>query len=347
MVDLQISTARKYPRDVDVFVQTVAGMALRDEETAGKCIYGLPRAGKVIEGPSVRFAEIIVAAWKNVRADVQALPVGPKDTECTSVATFFDLETNVAIRIATKRRIVNKENRRYSDDMIVMTQNANNSIAFRNAVFKGIPEALWDPIYDRARVLALGEGGTIIQKRQDMISWFSKLGIQEAAILKRLDVASAGDINVDELVKLKGLANAIKDGEITAEQAFSTTGAAPEQPSGLKERLERQGNGKTSDADIANRAKAKKAEQDAEQAEASEGGAPEHPAPPPPTDDPNTISRQKATALKKKAEAANVSEAELLDHVSIAHEVSSLEELTGEQADAVGAWLDGQGELQY
>ena len=351
MVDLQISTAKKYPRDLDTFVETVAAMALRDEETAGKCIYGLPRASKVIEGPSVRFAEILVTSWKNVRADVQSAPVGPKDTECVSTATFFDLETNVAIRLSTNRRIVNKDGRRYSDDMIVMTQNANNSIAFRNAVFKGIPPALWEGVYDRARVLALGEGGTIVQKRQDMIAWFGKLGVQEAQILKRLDVTSADAISVDELVKLKGLANAVKDGEITVEQAFNMTGTAPAKAPDLKAKLaeqREQGAAKAwstaTDADIARRAIQRKKAQDAGARGANAPVPPEHPDPEPPVSDEEaaTITRQKATALKQTAEKAGVSEAALLDHLSIALEKESVEDLTPAEADAVTDWLETQ-----
>ena len=347
MVDLQISTARKYPRDVEVFVQSVRTMALRNEESAGKCIYGLPRAGKVIEGPSVRFAEILVAAWKNVRCDVQSIPVGPKDTECTSVATFFDMETNVAVRLSTNRRIVNKDGRRYSDDMITMTQNANNSIAFRNAAFKGIPEALWAETYEAARELALGEGGTIVQKRQDMIAWFSKFGIQEAQILKRLDVSTADEINVDELVKLKGLANAVKDGEITVEEAFNMKGtAASDAPANLKDRLAKQKEEKAapaSDQDIAKKAAARKAEHDAAAAE-QPSTTPEHPDPDPPVSDEEaaTITRQKATALKQVAEKSGVSEAALLDHLSIALEKEAVEDLTPAEADAVTDWLEEQ-----
>ncbi len=244
-LDRLISKAQQSPRDIVAFAQTVEASVLRDDKVAGDCLFGLPRGGKMIEGPSVRLAEILVPAWKNVMADVQALPVGPRDTEVTSVATFIDLENIVAIRIATKRRITDKGGHRYSDDMVVMTQNANNAIAFRNVVFKGIPQALWWSIYEKARVKALGEGGTIPQKRQAMLDWFGKLGVEPAQILTRLKVAGTSDISIDELVTLKGLGNAIKEGEITVEQAFAggaVLGAPPDDGS-LNQRLEKEKNG--------------------------------------------------------------------------------------------------------
>jgi len=351
MVDLQISTARKYPRDMDLFVESVRTMALRDEETAANCMYALPRAGKVIEGPSVRFAEIIVTAWKNVRADVQSAPVGPQDKDVTSVATFFDLETNVAIRVSTKRSIVGK-NGRYNADMIAMTQNANNSVAFRNAVFKGVPAALWEPTYLAAREKAIGEGGTIPEKRQQLIQWLGARGIDEAQVLKRLEVKAVDDIYVDELVKLKGLINATKEGETTLEEVFAGASAAPDAPGDLKDRLAKQKEGKTgksTDGDIAKKAAARKAEHDAEAAE--QGSAtPEHPEPapaPPVAEDEGLISRQKITAIKAAAAKANVSDGELMDHLSISLEVADLESLTPASADAVMDWLEAQEELPF
>src|SRR6185436_14130544 len=64
-IDMQISTAKKWPRSIKKFKETAAEMATLDEDTAAACIYALPRDGKTIEGPSARLAEIILSAWGN------------------------------------------------------------------------------------------------------------------------------------------------------------------------------------------------------------------------------------------------------------------------------------------
>ena len=363
LFDKLINKAQERPRDLAVFVDNLRNAALSSPDVAGSCVYGLPRAGKVIEGASVRFAEMIASTYKHLMVDVQPLPVAPGDKEVTSLARVIDLENISLTQWMTKRRIVSKDGRRYADDMVTMTQNANSAVCYRETVFKAVPRALWWPIYLEARVLALGEGGTIVQKRQDMIAWFGKLGVQEAQILKRLDVQSANDINVDELVKLKGLANAIRDGEITAEEAFSMTGTAPQGTPDLASKLSEQreqgkGNGGStaSDADIARRAAERKKEQEAGAPAADAPVTPEHPEPapePPLTEEEadaviDTITRQKATALKQAADKAGVSEAALMDHLAIVLEVDSLTALTAAQADAVADWLEtqkAQGEL--
>ena len=62
----QVETAKRYPRDVRKCLQEAEEMALLSPEIAEACIYSVPRAGKAIQGPSVRLAEIFVSSWGNV-----------------------------------------------------------------------------------------------------------------------------------------------------------------------------------------------------------------------------------------------------------------------------------------
>ena len=57
-IDAQISTAKMYPRDPREFIQDAIRWATEDEDTAASCMYRLEKGGSVIEGPSVRLAEI-------------------------------------------------------------------------------------------------------------------------------------------------------------------------------------------------------------------------------------------------------------------------------------------------
>src|SRR5499427_10737281 len=66
-IDQQIATAKRYPRSMTKLMSTAGQLVTTDVETADEMIYALPRGGKVIEGPSVRFAEVLAYSWGNSR----------------------------------------------------------------------------------------------------------------------------------------------------------------------------------------------------------------------------------------------------------------------------------------
>ena len=201
-IDIQVSTAKKYPRSVDKALKDALTLATLDEETAASCFYVLPRSGKRIEGPSARLAEIMAYSWGNLRADADI--VDEDRTHITAMGTCFDLEKNVAIRVRVKRRITDRSGRRYNEDMIGVTSNAAISIALRNAVFKVIPAALTQRIYLAARSASIGDAGTITQKRQRAVEWFGKAGMTEAQLLELLEVRGLDDVGEEELITLPG-----------------------------------------------------------------------------------------------------------------------------------------------
>lgn len=246
MVDVQIATAKRFPRSIARFRKEAEALALLDEETAGECIYALPRSGKVIEGPSARFAEVLMFAWGNARAEAEVIDEG--QTHISARGSFFDMERNVAVRKTIKRRITDSKGRRYNEDMIGVTGNAANSIAMRNAVFAGIPKALWKPIYERARLASLGQGGTLTQKRQQLVEWFGKMAVTPEQVCSLVGVEGIEDVKEDQLITLRGFANAIKDGEIKVEDLLNSrdTGAAAATATGdLRERVRQRANGGT------------------------------------------------------------------------------------------------------
>lgn len=219
-IDMQIATAKAYPRVLKRFLNECTSMATVTAEVAGECFYALPRDGKTIEGPSARLAEIVASCWGNCRAGARIVDEGPEFV--TAQGVFHDLERNVAITYEVRRRITDKRGRRFKPDMVGVTGNAACSIALRNAVFKGVPKALWSGIYEQARKVAIGDVKTLANKRADALAHFQKLGATREMVLAVLNVASEEEITLDHLVVLRGLATAIKEGDTTIEQAFST-----------------------------------------------------------------------------------------------------------------------------
>lgn len=221
-LDQQVATARAYPRSIKKFVSQCMEMATLNEQVAEECFYALPRKEKgetkMIEGPSARLAEIVASAWGNCRAGARVIDEGAEFI--TAQGVFQDIERNVHVTMEVRRRITGSSGRRYSADMIGVTGNAACSIALRNAVFRGVPKALWNEVYQAARRTAVGDAQTLANKRSSMFAHFQKLGASREAILAAIGVAGEEDIGLDELATLKGIATAIKEGDTTVEQAF-------------------------------------------------------------------------------------------------------------------------------
>jgi hypothetical protein len=221
-IDMQISTARKFPRSLSKVKSAMLSFATLDEETAAGCFYTLPARrggdGKPLQGPSVRLAEIALSCFQHIRAGSRIIEDDGKFI--TAQGVVHDLENNVVISIEVKRRVTTKEGRRYSDDMIATTGNAACSIALRNATFRVIPLALVKPVYEAAKRLAIGDGKSLVQRRAQSLEHFSKLGVGKEEICRALGIERVDDITLDHLEILIGYATAIKDGDTSVDDIF-------------------------------------------------------------------------------------------------------------------------------
>jgi len=221
MVDVQISTAKAYPRNIKRATENAIAIVTMDKETASTCTYSVPRGGKAITGPSVHLAKILAQVWGNMRVEAKVISVEGKTL--TSQAIAFDLENNLAIKVEVKRSIMTKTGR-MNDDMIVVTGNAANSIALRNAVLSVIPKAVVDKIYNEAKKTITGDisdATKFLKRRKQVFDGLKDTyGVSEAEVLSSVGKAAIDHITGDDLVVIIGIGQAIKDGDTTVEEAF-------------------------------------------------------------------------------------------------------------------------------
>lgn len=219
-VDSQVATAKQYPRNIRRSIDNSIVMATMDNETAQSCGYALPRGGKPITGPSVHLAKIIVSNWGNMRTEAKVVQI--TDKQIISRGTAWDLETNVASAFEVRRSIVDKKGNRFSDDMITVTGNAANSIAYRNAVFSVVPKAVIDKVYKAAQKCITGDlsdNEKMLKRRNDAIRFFNdEWGITEAELIKLCGKQTVNQIKADEIALLLGMAQSLKDGDTTVEE---------------------------------------------------------------------------------------------------------------------------------
>lgn len=215
-VEAQLDAAHRWPRSYSKFEREATTLAISSQEVAKSCMYTLERRDKdgkpkPIIGPSVRLAEICASTYGNLHAG--ARPVDIDDTTVTSQGVCWDVERNVRVVTETKRRITNSRNKRYGEDMIIVTQNAASSIALRNAIFRVIPRSLVDKIFLRVRQVATGDMKTMEQKRAEIVEAFGRLGIGLDRVLAKLERADLGDVTIEDIEILIGYGTRIKDGD--------------------------------------------------------------------------------------------------------------------------------------
>ena len=322
-VDMQVATAKRYPRQLSKCIADAKTMATQTPEVAASMFYTLPPRGKSrkpITGPSVRLAEVLCNTWGNIRAESKIIEEGEKYVKAQS--TVWDMEKNVLMRTEVTRQIWSEKKGRYSQNQIGVTSQAAISIALRNAAFKVIPRSIITEVEMMARKVAIGDAQTIGARIAAAVEHFQKMGATEDRILDAFGARSVRDLGADELETMIGYANAIKEGQLSIDEAFPEPEPDPEpvqaqdQPASSTSRT----------AEVLDMM----------------GGAPE--PPPPPVDEPQmqmpTGAGYSFEELLERAAIANIPEKEFnawCDELQISNRTRSQKKLT-ELADMIDGW---------
>jgi hypothetical protein len=234
-IDIQVSTAKAYPRDMQKALSNSIFTVTMDVETASTCTYSVPRGGKAITGPSVHLAKILMQNWGNIRGETKVIEIGQRDI--TSQSVIWDLENNAALKVEVKRSIMTKTGR-MTDDMITVTGNAANAIALRNAIFGIIPRAIVDKVYDASQKKIIGDDEGFAKRIKDVFAGFKKVyGKDESDVLALVGKAKIDQLTKGDVVVLIGVGQALKDGDVTADIVFKpATKTGEEKKADLKDK---------------------------------------------------------------------------------------------------------------
>ncbi len=252
-INQQISTAKAYPRSPEKFLKSALAMVSLDKDIAASCQYSLPRKErdrqtgrmktKLIQGPSVRLAEIIASCWGNLR--IAGRIVGEDGMRVVAQGVCLDCETNLGYSMEVRRGITRSDGRRFTEDMVNVTSNAAIAIVTRNVTLKAVPRALVDVIYKHSRKVAMGDEKTLPERVAAAIKWFGKRGVEPAQMWELLEVDGPADVTLEDLATLQGLRQAIDDGATSVQEVFAPEPAQDRQgqagdvpPQGLVARLE-------------------------------------------------------------------------------------------------------------
>lgn len=224
-IDGQIATAHKFPRDIAKCKEGMLALAAMDNDVAYNCFYHLERKNKdgqtaIIEGLSVRFTEIISACWKNLR--IAGRIIANDGKTITAQGVCHDLETNVAYSVEVKRSIMTSKGYTFSHDMQVVVGNAAVAIAQRNAICKVVPQVLIASVVKEVQAKALEHIKEVGVKEQwkSCIVCFQSYKVSDIMLLDYLGKKSMEEVTAEDIQKLGGVYNAIKEGSTTAEETF-------------------------------------------------------------------------------------------------------------------------------
>jgi hypothetical protein len=224
-VDIQIATAKRFPRDLKRCRDNSIVIVTMDKRTAETCRYAKPVAGKNITGPSIHLARITCQQYGNMRVQKRIKQI--TDRVIVAEAVAFDLENNYASCVEARRSIVGKNGQRYAESVIETNAMAILSIAERNAILNVIPKSITDAVYDAAVNTITGDLSSeekMLKKRNAIIEGFrDKYGVTEEQLVDVLGLNSVNQIKQDQIVDLIAMAQSLKDGEITVAEMFSGT----------------------------------------------------------------------------------------------------------------------------
>lgn len=224
LIDTQIATAKAFPRDLQKCIDNAITVITLDVDIAKDCVYSLVKGGTKIEGPGVNLAKIIASEMGNMRVENKV--IGYDATHVTCEATCFDLERNYAMRTTVKKSIVGSRGR-YSEDMCVITGNAANSVALRNAVFTVVGKPIIDKLYKTAKGVITGDISTpkkLAERKRKLFDGFLKQfkdkKLTEEEIIKYCGKETYEEVDADDIASLIGLGNALKATETNFEDSF-------------------------------------------------------------------------------------------------------------------------------
>ncbi len=173
----------------------------------------------MIEGPSVGLAETLASTWGNIVVSVDDINIGER--EVTVKGSSIDLQSGSAFQAFLRARIVDKNGKRYNEDMVNTTIMAAQSKLYRNLVLRLIPRPVVNEVYYAARNIALGDGKTTGERVAKVFAFWLEQGVEEGTLMRHLGITKRSQVNLGHLEYLLGIGQAIRDGAASIQDVFS------------------------------------------------------------------------------------------------------------------------------
>lgn len=227
--------ARQFPRDPEQSLQNVL-MECQRPKLAEAAQYEYPKGDSVVTGPSIRLVEVLARHWGNIDSGVAEIDTHSDHTVVKAYA--WDLENNVSDEktfTVQHVRSVGKGSKRttykLTDERDIYEMVANKAARRKRSCLLAVMpgwyvEAALDACNETLRN-SVTNGKTIEEVREAVVAAFAEFGVSPDNIAAKLS-RPIDKLDPNDIVKLRHLYAAIKDGFVKAQDAFDLFATTPE-----------------------------------------------------------------------------------------------------------------------
>lgn len=215
--------ARQFPRDPNYSLQSALQECQR-KELAEQAMYEFPKGDSKVRGPSIRLVEVLARHWGNITCGVDEIE--SKDGETVIKSYAWDLETNVSdSKTFTVRHVRSTKKGTYklTDERDIYEAVANKGARRKRACLLAVlPGWYVDAAVeecDKTLTKSLTDGQSLEDVIQSMVSSFTEFGITAEHIQEKTGKETS-KLSKSDVVKLRHLYSAIKDGFVKPNDAF-------------------------------------------------------------------------------------------------------------------------------
>lgn len=216
--------ARQFPRDTNWSLQQVLQECER-KDLAESALYEFPRGDSVVKGPSIRLVEVLARHWGNIMSGVVELDA--KDGTTTIKCFAWDLETNTSDEktFAVKHeRSTKKGSYKLTDERDIYEMVANKGARRKRACLLAVmPGWYVDAAIEACEATlanSLTDGKSLEEVIATMVEAFHEFGITPEQIAEKVGKPDVSKLSKKDVVKLRNLYSAIKDGFVKPSDAF-------------------------------------------------------------------------------------------------------------------------------
>jgi hypothetical protein len=195
--------------------------ACKRHTLADQAVYAFPRGGKLVNGPTIRLAEVLAQKYGNVHIEITILKQDADQTE--AVATAIDMQSNYVVSqgfIVPHVRSTKETKKKLTDerDIRELVQNIGSRV-LRGCILRVIPGDITEAALAQCKKTQESSDVPVKEQIRNMVKAFDELGIKVEHLEKRLGHNLDATISA-EIVTLKGIYKSIKDGMADREDFF-------------------------------------------------------------------------------------------------------------------------------
>lgn len=242
-VQAMVVMAKQFPRNQIQAMDRILNACTRPS-LAESAVYSYPRGGQIIEGPSIRLAEVLAQNWGNIDFGIRELR--QSNSESTLEAYAWDLETNtrqVKVFQVPHKRVTRQGSKTLTDPRDIYELIANHGARRLRACILGvIPGDVIEQAVKQCSITLAASSDVTEEGIKAMAQAFEAFGISNEMIQMRYQCRVEA-IRPAQFVELRKIYTSLKDGMSKPQDWFVVPEPKKKQRSDLNDLLAEQQQG--------------------------------------------------------------------------------------------------------